>query len=124
MQTNYGRWNWSRITHVDNSLELISKIIRSDSLNWNATDRLAKQIIKPIMKRHNRARALRDFFLTNSTDEELESIFRIWARPDVIEIIQKYGEIENPVPLGLKMLKDVPEFRRLAIRAANSLVFA
>ena len=76
------------------------------------------------MKRHNRARALRDFFLTNSTDEELESIFRIWARPDVIEIIQKYGEIENPVPLGLKMLKDVPEFRRIAIRAANSLVFA
>ena len=52
------------------------------------------------MKSHNRARALRDFFLTNSTDEELESIFRIWARPDVIEIIQKYGEIENPVPLG------------------------
>ena len=76
------------------------------------------------MKRHSRARALRDFFLTNSTDEELESIFRIWARPDVIEIIQKYGEIENPVPLGLKMLKDVPEFRRIAIRAANSLVFA
>ena len=66
----------------------------------------------------------RDFFLTNSTDEELESIFRIWARPDVIEIIQKYGEIENPVPLGLKMLKDVPEFRKIAIRAANSLVFA
>ena len=54
----------------------------------------------------------------------MESIFRIWARPDVIEIIQKYGEIENPVPLGLKMLKDVPEFRRIAIRAANSLVFA
>ena len=110
--------------HVDNSLELISNVIGSDRPNLNATDRLARQIIKPIMKRHNRARALRDFFLTNSTDEELESIFRIWARPDVIEIIQKYGEIENPVPLGLKMLKDVPEFRRIAIRAANSLVFA
>ena len=110
--------------HVDNSLELISNVIGSERPNLNATDRLARQIIKPIMKRHSRARALRDFFLTNSTDEELESIFRIWARPDVIEIIQKYGEIENPVPLGLKMLKDVPEFRRIAIRAANSLVFA
>tara|TARA_B100000925_G_scaffold289331_1_gene271988 strand:+ start:603 stop:1808 length:1206 start_codon:yes stop_codon:yes gene_type:complete len=111
-------------THVDNSLELVSKVIESDNINSNATDRWARQIIKPIMKKHDRARALRDFFLTNSTDEELDSIFRVWARPEVIELIQKYGEIENPVPLGLKMLKDVPEFRRIALRAANSLIFA
>jgi len=42
----------------------------------------------------------------------------------VIELIQKYGEIENPIPLGLKMLKEVPEFRRVASKAAGSLIFA
>ena len=114
MQTNYGGGIGPGFTHVDNSLELISKIIRSDSLNWNATDRLAKQIIKPIMKDIIGQRALlRDFFLTNSTDEELESIFRIWARPDVI-IIQKYGEIENPVPLGAEDAKGRSRIQKIS----------
>ena len=105
-------------------MALVSTLIESNNVDFNATDRWARQIIKPITRKHDRARALRDAFLTNSTDEELEAIFRIWARPEVIALIQKYGEIENPIPLGLKMLKDVPEFRRIALRAANSLVFA
>ena len=111
-------------THIDNSMALVSTLIESNNIDFNATDRWARQIIKPITRKHDRARALRDAFLTNSTDEELEAIFRIWSRPEVIALIQKYGEIENPIPLGLKMLKDVPEFRRIALRAANSLVFA
>ena len=80
--------------------------------------------IRDRSRKHDRARALRDAFLTSTTDEELESIFKIWAKPQVIELIQKYGEIENPIPLGLKMLKEVPEFRRVASKAAGSLIFA
>ena len=67
---------------------------------------------------------MRDAFLTSTTDEELEAIFKVWAKPEVITLIQKYGEIENPIPLGLRLLKDVPEFRKLARKAAGSLIFA
>ena len=110
--------------HVDSSLEHISRVISKDTINKRKADKVTSGIIKPISRKHDRARALRDAFLTSTTDEELESIFKIWAKPQVIELIQKYGEIENPIPLGLKMLKEVPEFRRVASKAAGSLIFA
>ena len=110
--------------HVDALLGHISKVIESDKINEKNSDRICVNAIKPIAKKHDRARALRDAFLTSTTDEELEAIFRVWAKPEVIDLIQKYGEIENPIPLGLRLLKDVPEFRKLAGKAAGSLIFA
>ena len=110
--------------HVDALLEHVCNVIQSDEINEKNSDRICIDAIKPIAKKHDRARALRDAFLTTTTDEELEAIFKVWAKPEVIALIQKYGEIENPIPLGLRLLKDVPEFRRLARKAAGSLIFA
>lgn len=110
--------------HVDALVDHISKVIESDEINEKRSDKICIDAIKPIAKRHDRARALRDAFLTSTTDEELEAIFKVWAKPEVIALIQKYGEIENPIPLGLRLLKDVPEFRKLARKAAGSLIFA
>jgi len=70
-----------------------------------------------------RKRALRDAFLTELSDLELDEIFSVWAKPEVTALINEFGDIENPIPLGIKMLKDVPEFRRLAGRAAKAVLW-
>jgi hypothetical protein len=84
-----------------------------------------KRIFKPLMamkKEQERARILRDLFLTDCDDESLERTFTTFAKPEVVEIINQFGEIEKPVPLGIRMLKDVPEFRPMAAKATWALL--
>ena len=76
-----------------------------------------------LRRSQSRSRGLRNAFLTECTNEELDEIFAIWSRPDVIELIDEFGEIENPIPLGIKMLKNIPEFRRLTSKAARALIW-
>ena len=71
----------------------------------------------------NKSRALRNVFLSESTDQELDELFAVWSQPEVIDLINQVGDIDNPIPLGIKMLKEVPEFRRLASKAASALIW-
>jgi geranylgeranyl reductase family protein len=94
-----------------------------------AADRLSdsqlKRIFKPLMamkKEQGRARILRDLFLTDCDDEKLEKTFQTFAKPEVVGIINEVGEIEKPVPLGIRMLKEVPEFRPMAAKATWALL--
>jgi hypothetical protein len=80
------------------------------------------ELMEPMRKDQRRARALRDAFLTESSDAELDEIFSVWARPEVTELINDIGEIERPIPLGIKMLRDIPEFRSLAKRAVKAIL--
>ncbi len=80
-------------------------------------------LLKEMSRNQRKKRALRDAFLTEMSDSELESIFDVWARPEVTDLINEYGDIENPIPLGMKMLREVPEFRRLAGRAAKAILW-
>jgi len=70
-----------------------------------------------------RKKALRDAFLTESTDHELDEIFEVWSKPEVIALINDVGEIENPIPLGVQMLREIPEFRKLAGKAAMAVLW-
>ena len=83
--------------------------------------RIAKSL-KAMRKDQERARILRDLFLTQSDDDELERTFTTFCKPDTIRLINKVGDIERPVPLGLRLLKDVPEFRSMAARATWALL--
>ena len=74
-------------------------------------------------KKQSRSRALRDAFLTESNDQDLDDVFAIWAQPEVIRLINEFGEIENPIPLGIRMLKDVPEFRKISRKASKALIW-
>ena len=56
-------------------------------------------------------------------DDELDEVFSVWSKPEVTELINEVGEIENPIPLGLKMLREVPEFRLLAKRAVKAVLW-
>ena len=68
--------------------------------------------------------ALRDLLVTIPTDEELDSHFRMFNRPEILELINKEGDIEHPVPLGMTLMRKVPEFRKLAVKAGFKLLFA
>ena len=80
--------------------------------------------LKQMKRDQRKKRALRDAFLTEMNDSELEDIFSVWARPEVTDLINEFGDIENPIPLGVKMLREVPEFRRLAGRAAKAILWS
>ena len=81
------------------------------------------KILDPMRKDQLKARALRDAFLTKMDDDELDNVFSVWSKPEVIELINEVGEIENPIPLGIRMLREVPEFRSLARRAVKAVLW-
>lgn len=101
--------------------KLVSTIIAND---FNAkTIQDLNSTLSSLRRKQNKSRALRNVFLSESTDEELDELFSVWAQPEVIELINQVGEIDNPIPLGIKMLKEIPEFRRLAKKGASALIW-
>ena len=109
-------------SHIDLILDDLSRIIKLNKLEQKDLFVIEKKLDR-MRKSQKRARGLRDAFLSQSSDEELEEIFKIWAKPEVISMINEVGEIENPIPLGTKMLKDIPEFRKLAGKAIKSVLW-
>jgi geranylgeranyl reductase family protein len=101
---------------IDQLCELIHKN-ETDAINL----KLINEKFDSLRKEQRRARALRDAFLTNSSDEELDENFLIWSKPEVIELINEVGEIENPIPLGLKMIREIPDFRKVAGKAMKAI---
>jgi geranylgeranyl reductase family protein len=107
---------------VDMLVPLLSKSIIDNDLS-NVKMQKLSGTLKEMKRDQRKKRALRDAFLTEMDDSELERIFSVWARPEVTQLINEFGDIENPIPLGIKMLRDVPEFRRLAGRAAKAVLW-
>ena len=74
-------------------------------------------------KDQNRARALRNLLVSDCSDKVLDKHFNSFAKPEVIKLINEVGDIEKPVPLGMALLKKVPAFRKLALKAGAKLIF-
>tara|TARA_B100001996_G_scaffold213265_1_gene163795 strand:- start:1623 stop:2036 length:414 start_codon:yes stop_codon:yes gene_type:complete len=108
---------------VDMLVPLLSKGISDNDLG-DSRMRSISSALKEMKRDQRKKRALRDAFLTEMDDSELERIFSVWARPEVTDLINEFGDIENPIPLGIKMLREVPEFRRLAGRAAKAILWS
>jgi len=108
--------------HVE---KMVTPLIKK--LNGEISDARFESIIyeylKTKRKEQMRARALRDAFLTQMSDQELDEVFSVWSKPEVTELINEVGEIENPIPLGMKMLREVPEFKALARRAVKAVLW-
>ena len=107
---------------VDILVPLLSKAISDNNLSNKKMTQISSSL-NEMKRNHRRKRALRDAFLTEVSEEELDKIFDIWSRPEVIKLINELGDIENPIPLGLRMLKDVPEFRKFAKKAAMAILW-
>jgi len=108
---------------VDMLIPLLSKAIYENDLSEMRMKTISSEL-KEMKRDQRKKRALRDAFLTEMDDSELERIFSVWARPEVTDLINEFGDIENPIPLGVKMLREVPEFRRLAGRAAKAILWS
>ena len=108
---------------VDMLVPLLSNAISENDLGEVRMKALSSKL-KQMKRDQRKKRALRDAFLTEMNDTELEDIFSVWARPEVTDLINEFGDIENPIPLGVKMLREVPEFRRLAGRAAKAILWS
>jgi hypothetical protein len=104
-------------------IDELSAKIKDNNLEIKNLAFIEKKLDK-MRKSQNRARGLRNAFLSQSNDKELEEIFKVWAKPEVISMINEVGEIENPIPLGTKMLKEIPEFRKLAGKAIKSVLWS
>ena len=106
---------------VDLVTPLLLDALESDNLSDSSMKGIA-ELMEPMRRDQRRARALRDAFLTECSDAELDEIFSVWARPEVTELINDIGEIEHPIPLGIKMLRDIPEFRSMTKRAVKAIL--
>ena len=107
---------------VDILVPYLSKAINYGDLRKRSMEKISKKL-NEMRRSQRRKRALRDAFVTEVTDEELDDVFSVWVKPEVISLINELGDIENPVPLGIRMLRDVPEFRNLAGKAAKALLW-
>ncbi len=111
------------IKQVDLIVKGLSRAVHENSLSQKKLLRITKGYSKA-KKEFERIRSLRDFFVTSRDDDELEEIFKIFSRPEVIKLINEKGDIEKPLSLGLSMLKNVPEFRKMAIKAGFIVMFS
>ena len=75
-------------------------------------------------KDQNRAKALRNLLVSDCSDKELDRHFEQFAKPEIINLINEVGDIEKPVPLGMALLRRVPAFRKLAIKAGFKYIFS
>ena len=108
---------------VEAIIENLTKAITNGRLKSNDLAKVCKPF-KAFRKEQDRARALRDLLVSIPDDEELDSHFRMFNRPEILDLINIEGDIEHPVPLGMTLLRKVPEFRKLAVRAGFKLLFA
>ena len=106
---------------IDLMMPDLIKCFEKNDFSERRLTKVAKHV-DVIRKHHRRARQLRDLFLTEVDDEQLDEIFSVFARTEVIEMINELGDIEKPVPLGMKMMKEIPEFRKMSMKAALTLL--
>ena len=111
------------IKQVDLIVDELSIAVHKNNLSQKKLLKVTKGYAK-MKKEFERIRSLRDFFVTSRNDKELEEIFKIFSRPEVIKLINEKGNIEKPLSLGLSMLKNVPEFRKMAIKAGFIVMFS
>jgi len=108
---------------ISGILEPLDAAIKSDNLSDKQLTKITSKHFKAMKKDQEKARKLRNLLVSDVLDGELDLHFDNFAKPEVLKLINEIGDIEKPVPLGLALLKKVPAFRRLALRAGSKLLF-
>lgn len=108
---------------ISGILSRLSDAILSDNLSEKALTKITSKHFKLMKKDQEKARKLRNLLVSDVIDGELDRHFDNFAKPEVLDLINEIGDIEKPVPLGLALIKKVPAFRRLALRAGSKLLF-
>ncbi len=101
----------------------LSQAILDDDLSEKNLKKITSKHFQMMKKDQDKARSLRNLLVSDANDKELDKHFENFADPNVLELINEIGDIEKPVPLGLALLKKVPAFRLLALKAGTRLLF-
>jgi len=105
-------------------LKPLVKAIKTNALSEANLKAITKQPWNAMKKEQDRARALRNLLVSDCTDEVLDKHFINFAHPDTLNLINTIGDIEKPVPLGMALLRQVPAFRPLALKAGVRLLLS
>jgi len=103
-------------------IEPLSKLIEENKLDLSHLKHLVSKPWARMKKDQDRARKLRNILVSDCDDATLNKHFKAFAHPKTIELINKVGDIEKPVPLGIALLKNVPAFRPLALKTGFKFV--
>jgi flavin-dependent dehydrogenase len=104
-------------------LKPLSNAIQTNNLSEKNLKRITSKHFTAMKKDQDKARALRNLLVSDATDDELDKHFENFAKPEVLKLINEVGDIEKPVPLGMALLRKVPAFRKLALKAGTRLLF-
>ena len=110
--------------HINGIVDKLSLAIDSNNLTEPNLKHIAKSHFEKMKKDQNRARALRNLLVSDCEDIELDHNFEQFAKPEIINLINQIGDIEKPVPLGMALLRKVPAFRKMALKAGMKLIFS
>lgn len=105
-------------------LNPLVEAIVNDNLNEPALKSITKKPWESMKREQDRARALRNLLVSDCSDETLDKHFRAFAHPNTLKLINEIGDIEKPVPLGMALLRQVPAFRPLALKAGVRLLLS
>jgi len=103
-------------------LEPLTQLIQANDLSEHHLKQLTKKPWDLMKRDQDRARTLRNLLVSDCTDDVLDKHFKAFAHPNTLELINEIGDIEKPVPLGMALLKQVPAFRPLALKAGVRLL--
>ncbi len=109
---------------INGIVDNLSNAIAQNTLSEEKLKSIAKGHFEKMRKEQSRARSLRNLLVSDCEDGELDKHFEQFAKPEVIELINEIGDIEKPVPLGMALLRKVPAFRKLALKAGMKLLFS
>ena len=109
---------------INGIVDKLSVAIVENKLSEENLKSIARTHFEKMRKDQSRARSLRNLLVSDCEDTELDRHFEQFARPEVISLINEVGDIEKPVPLGMALLRRVPAFRKLALKAGMKLIFS
>ena len=109
---------------INGIAEKLSIAINLNDLSEDKLKSIAKNHFEKMRKEQNRARSLRNLLVSDCEDNELDRNFEQFAKPEIIQLINQVGDIEKPVPLGVALIRKVPAFRKLALKAGMKLIFS
>ena len=109
---------------INGIVNKLSIAINLNELNEEKLKSISKNHFEKVRKEQNRARSLRNLLVSDCEDNELDRNFEQFAKPEIIQLINQVGDIEKPVPLGMALIRKVPAFRKLALKAGMKLIFS
>jgi digeranylgeranylglycerophospholipid reductase len=105
-------------------LDELVHAVENDTLSESELKVITKKPWDAMKREQDKARALRNLLVSDCDDATLDKHFNAFAHPDTLAIINEIGDIEKPVPLGMALLKQVPAFRPLALKAGVRLLLS